>query len=135
MESMQNAIDTNEPGFNSADEQLSSLIQNATDYAISPENTKLMVENIKQKVIKENESILEAQLIQMEKLLFDMKAELQTARERISKLENDNRNNNEISNVFVTADIGNPVELAFYSPFGGKTNLTNEDWKFINENP
>ncbi len=97
MESMQNAIDTNEPGFNSADEQLSSLIQNATDYAISPENTKLMVENIKQKVIKENESILEAQLIQMEKLLFDMKAELQTARERISKLENNNRNNNEIT--------------------------------------
>ena len=135
MESMQNAIDTNEPGFNSADEQLSSLIQNATDYAISPENTKLMVENIKQKVIKENESILETQLIQMEKLLHDMKAELQTARERISKLENDNRNNNEISNVFVTADIGNPVELAFYSPIGGKTNLTNEDWKFINENP
>ncbi len=143
MESMQDAIDTNEPGFNSADERLSALVQNATDYEISPENTKVMVDNIKQQVINENESILEARLIQMEKLLLDMKAELQTTRERISKLENNNSNNNEISNVFVTADIGNPVELAlhnpktgeYFSPIGGKTNLTNEDWKFINENP
>ena len=60
MESMQDAIDTNEPGFNSADERLSALVQNATDYEISPENTKVMVDNIKQQVINENESILEA---------------------------------------------------------------------------
>lgn len=97
MESMQDAIDTNEPGFNSADERLSALVQNATDYEISPENTKVMVDNIKQQVINENESILEARLIQMEKLLLDMKAELQTTRERISKLENNNSNNNEIT--------------------------------------
>lgn len=97
MESMQDAIDTNEPGFNSADERLSALVQNATDYAISPENTKVMVDNIKQQVINENEVILEARLIQMEKLLLDMKAELQTTRERISKLENNNSNNNEIT--------------------------------------